>query len=333
MNPRLGIAAVSAAVLAIALLAAGLGGDGGADIVRVAYLPSVSHAIPIVGLENGAFAAALGNSTQIRPLLLDSGTQAVQSLLSGSLDLAYVGPGPAINAFVRSDEQNIMILSGAASGGVSLVARAGSGISGPADLDGARVAVPQIANTQDISLRFYLAENDLAPAERGGSVEVIAVAGPEMYTLLSRGTVDAAWVQEPWATLLVESLGAVRLLQEEDLWPDSQFSSVVLAARADYAASHPGTIAAWLGAHEATAGWIRANPECAAAAYAAFAEQEAIAELPPGILEASFDNVEITTDLLEPSILEFAERASALGYLGRGEAPIGGIFYRGGGAP
>ncbi len=327
MTARMVIAAaatVAALGLAVALYAAA----GTGEAVRVAFLPSVSHAIPIVGTERATFAAAL-DPLRVEARVLESGTQAVQSLLSGNLELAYVGPGPAVNAFVRSSDGNVVILSGAASGGVSLVARAGSGISGIADLDGMRVAVPQVANSQDVSLRHHLAGAGLVPADRGGTVQVIAVAGPEMVTLVSREFIDAAWVAEPWATLIIESAGAVRVLEESSLWPESRFSSVVLVARADYVREMPEAVSSWIQAHEETTMWIAANPGPAREAYASFAEGEALAALPADVLEESFSRVEITTDALEPSIAEFAERAASLGYLGRSPPEISGIFYGG----
>lgn len=325
MKAWLGLAGIAGAITAV--VAVSLAGAEPEPAVRVAFLPSVAHAIPIVGMQSGAFAESFGGAERIDARVFDSGTQAVQSLVTGNLDIAYVGPGPAVNAFVRTDGNSIVIVSGAASGGVSLVAQADSGISKGSDLEGKRIAVPQIANTQDVSLRTYLVEHGIVTSERGGTTDVLAVAGPEMYTLFARNTLDAAWAPEPWATLLVESLGATRVLDEKDLWPDSRFSTTVLVARADYAESNPDELAAWLDAHQKTAEYIDQNPKGAIDAYAEFAKDHAIAFLEPHILEASFSNIEITTDILAPSILEFAERAYDLGYLGREKSPVEGIFY------
>ncbi len=325
MKLQLGIAAAAIVLAGTVALLAGPAPQESA--IRVAFLPSISHAIPIVGIETGAFAESLGNQTRIDARILDSGTQAVQSLLSDNLDIAYVGPGPAVNAFVRTDNRDVVIVSGAASGGVSLIAHRDIDIAGPADLEGVRIAVPQIANSQDVSLRTYLAEHGIETTEHGGGTNVVTVAGPEMYTLFARDSVDAAWTPEPWATLIIESLGAKRVFFEEDLWADSEFASVVMITRTEYADANPAELGAWLEAHEQTAAWIHENPGEALEAYASFAEREAIADLPPDVLESSFANVRITTERLESSVQTFAERAASLGYLGRGDASISGIFY------
>ena len=50
----------------------------------------------------------------------NAGPQAMEALLAGTIDLAYVGPNPAINAFVKSKAEEVRILSGATYGGSAL---------------------------------------------------------------------------------------------------------------------------------------------------------------------------------------------------------------------
>jgi NitT/TauT family transport system substrate-binding protein len=140
--------------------------------IRVAYFPNINHAVPIIGMQKGIFENQIGNNTTIEPILFDAGPQVIESLFAGSIDIAYIGPGPAINGFLKSEDHNVKILSGAASGGVSFVVHPNSKINSVADFGGKRIAAPQIGNTQDISLRSYLFENGLKPAEKGGSVTV-----------------------------------------------------------------------------------------------------------------------------------------------------------------
>src|SRR3989338_9042537 len=101
-----------------------------------------------------------------------------------------------------SEDHNVKILSGAASGGASFIVHPNSKINSVADFAGKRIAAPQIGNTQDISLRSYLSENGLKPSEKGGSVIVLNISNPDIYTLFAKGDIDAAWVPEPTATIL-----------------------------------------------------------------------------------------------------------------------------------
>ena len=43
-----------------------------------------------------------------------------------------------------------------------------------------------------------------------------------------------AWVPEPWATMLVQDLGGVRVFNESQFWPEKHFSSVLLIGRTDF---------------------------------------------------------------------------------------------------
>ena len=88
--------------------------------------------------------------------VFDSGPQAIESLFANSIDVAYVGPGPAINGFLNSKNHNVKILAGAASGGASFIVHPNSEINSVSDFAGKKIAAPQIGNTQDVSLRHYL---------------------------------------------------------------------------------------------------------------------------------------------------------------------------------
>jgi ABC-type nitrate/sulfonate/bicarbonate transport system substrate-binding protein len=71
----------------------------------------------------------VGNTTKIETRVFDSGPQAIESLFANSVDLAYVGPGPAINGFLNSENHNVKILAGAASGGASFIVHPDSEIN------------------------------------------------------------------------------------------------------------------------------------------------------------------------------------------------------------
>ena len=104
--------------------------------IRIAYFPNIGHVIPIVGMENGFFENSIGNQTQIETRVFDSGPQAIESLFANSIDVAYVGPGPAINGFLNSDNHNVKILAGAASGGASFIVHPNSEINSVSDFAG-----------------------------------------------------------------------------------------------------------------------------------------------------------------------------------------------------
>ena len=321
------VAAGAACVAAALLAAAAYPAQEGERPLRVAYFANVGHAIPAVGIERGFFEAELGRAPEAR--VFDSGPQAIEAMFAGSVDAAYVGPGPAINGHINSEGGDIRIFAGAASGGASFVAHPASDVEGVHDFGGRRIAAPQIGNTQDVSLRHALAGHGLAPAERGGTVTVYNVPNPDIHTLFAKGDVDGAWVAEPWATMLVE-MGGERLFYEEELWPGGEFASVLLVASSEYARENPAEMRALLRAHNQTAEWIASDPRGARDAFNAFLESHLGRPLPDRIVDEALANTEITADPKPASVAEFAERAGALGYLGRHGHDISGIW---GGAP
>lgn len=294
--------------------------------IRVAFFANISHAVPVVGTERGEFAQELGD-VQIESRIVDSGPQAIEALFANSVDIAYVGPSPFINGYVKSGGHGLKILSGAASNGASFVVQGDSAISTGADLAGKKLAAPLIGNTQDVSLRTYLSEFGLKPAERGGSVIVYNAANAEIFTLFAKGEIDGAWVPEPNATILVEQLGGKRLFKEETLWPDNKFSSVVLVARTDFVENNPILVEKWLAAHERTIKWINENPSETESIFIDFYQKHTGKKLPESIVHGAFSNIVITSDPVPESIYIFAERASALGYLGRDKYNLDDIFY------
>ena len=319
-----------AAVAAIAIVAALSGGQeqSNQDKIRVAFFPSISHAAPIVGIENGIFQNGIGEEIKIETKLFDSGPQVIESIFSSSIDVAYVGPGPVINGFLKSNGNDVKILAGAASGGASFIAQPDSGLDSIENFDGKRIASPQISNSQDVSLRYYLALNDLKPVDKGGTVFVLNISNPDIYTLFAKGEIDGAWVPEPWATMLVEELSGVRLFNEEKLWPNEEFASVLLIARTNYLENNPELVKSWLKSHEKAVVWINANPDKSKSIFESFLKKHMGKSLPTNIIDESFSNLTITSDPIKSSVLTFAERADSLGYLGRTGYNLDGIFYQ-----
>ncbi|MFO7626509.1 MAG: ABC transporter substrate-binding protein, partial [Candidatus Fermentibacteraceae bacterium] len=166
-------------LIVLALMGCGGPSAGREGIVRVGYFPNITHSQALIGLARGDFAEALGPETEIETTLFNAGPSVIEALYAGRLDLAYIGPNPAITGYVRSNGEALRIVAGATSGGAALVVRPDAGITTLAQLDGRRIATPQLGNTQDVALRNCLTELGLSPLEEGGTVQVIPTANPQ----------------------------------------------------------------------------------------------------------------------------------------------------------
>ena len=118
--------------------------------LRLGFLENITHAPALVGIKQGFFTKSLGKNVTLQLQPFSTGTEEATALLAGQLDAAYVGPNPAIKAWQTSGGQLIKIISGAASGGASLVVK--KSITSAAQLKGQKLATPSIGNTQDVAL-------------------------------------------------------------------------------------------------------------------------------------------------------------------------------------
>ncbi|WP_034623440.1 ABC transporter substrate-binding protein [Cellulomonas sp. URHE0023] len=282
-----------------------------ADELRLGYFANVTHAIPVIGVEDGTYQETLGD-TKLTTEIFNAGPAAVEALFGGAIDAAYVGPNPAINAFSKSDGKAIRIVSGATSGGAQLVVV--DAITSPADLKGKTLATPQLGNTQDVALRAWLADEDLTSSLTGAASDVNVVPQENSQTLdaFKAGQVDGAWLPEPWASRLVDA-GAHVLVDEKDLWPDGDFVTTQLIVSTDFLDKYPGTVKKLIEAEYATNEWITANPDEAKTAVNTNIEKLTGKPLADGVLDRAWDNLRLTLDPIASSLQTSADHAVAVG--------------------
>lgn len=297
---------------------------GGEGVVRVGYFPNITHAQALIGMSRGDFAEHL-DGVRIESKVFNAGPSAIEALLAGELDLIYVGPNPAVNGYIRSKGTALRVVAGAASGGAVFVVRPESGIDGPADLDGKRIASPQLGNTQDVALRHWLAENGLKSKDKGGTVDVVPTENPNILALLTKGEIDGAWVPEPWGARLVAAGGRI-LLDERTLWPEGRFTTAVVVARKGFLEEHPDLVEKWLAAHVEVTQWIRENPAEATSSLNKEVERLTGKALPDEVITGAMERLEITYDPISPSIPAMAQAAFDLGFLGREEPDVTGML-------
>lgn len=272
--------------------------QGPAAELRLGYFPNVTHAPALIGLENGLFADELGDTT-LTPQEFNAGPDEVNALLGGSLDIAFIGSGPAINAYAKSNGDAVRLVSGVTSGGAQLVVQ--PEINTPRDLIGKTVVTPQLGNTQDVSLKKWLAENDLTD-----QVQVTNLENANTLGAFQNGDVQAAWLPEPWSSRLVLEAGAKVLLDEKDLWPGGRFPTTVVIVRTEFLEAHPETVRAFLRGLVAAIGY--ANTDTAGAQTVVNTQLEALTgkALSPAVIERAWSNITLTFD---PTAGQFTQLA------------------------
>lgn len=282
--------------------------------LRLCYFPNLTHAPALVGVARGTIAEALPDYN-ISTKVVNAGPEAMEALLAGAIDAAYVGPSPAVNTFTKTNGEALQIVAGACSGGASLIATPESGIHGVKDLAEHKVAVPQLGGTQDVSCRHFLAENGLTTKDQRGTVDIISAKNPDILALFKQKQIDAAWVPEPWASRLVAEAHGVRVVDERDLWPDRKFTTTVLVVGKKFAAAHPDAVAGLVKANAASIDWL--NEHSTDGQKAANDELKRLSGkgLSQAVLKESWSELSFDTDPNLSSIRTMADAAHKAGYL------------------
>ncbi|MGW7381956.1 aliphatic sulfonate ABC transporter substrate-binding protein [Streptomyces sp. NPDC054794] len=297
-----------------AQVAAGAKKIDGLDSVKIGYFGNLTHATALVGKQKGFFQKELG-ATRAAYQIFNAGPSEIEALNSGSIDIGWIGPSPAINGYTKSDGKNLRIVGGSASGGVKLVVDPKK-IKSLKDVKGKRIATPQLGNTQDVAFLNWVAEQGWkVDAQSGrGDVSVVRTDNKVTPDAYKSGSIDGAWVPEPTASKLVAE-GAKVLLDESALWPDKKFVITNIVVSQKFLNEHPRALEAVLKASVETNKWINANPDLAKAAANKQLGIDSGKELPADVLDPAWQSIQITDDPLAATLDTEAEHAVKAGLL------------------
>ncbi|MET9390645.1 aliphatic sulfonate ABC transporter substrate-binding protein [Streptomyces sp. NPDC006624] len=297
-----------------ARIAAGAKKIDGLDRVRIGYFGNLTHGTALVGMEKGFFQKELG-ATRAAPAVFNAGPSAIEALNSGSLDIAWIGPSPAVNGYAKARGENLRIIGGSASGGVKLVVDPDR-ITSLKDVKGKRIATPQLGNTQDVAFLNWVAEQGwkVDPLTGRGDVTVVRSDNKVTPDAFRSGSVDGAWVPEPTASKLVAE-GGKELLDESALWPDGKFVITNIVVRQAFLKEHPKVVEAVLRGSVETNKWINAHPDAAKRAANERLEQDSGKALPAEVLDPAWKSIRFTDDPLASTLRTEAEHAVQAGLL------------------
>jgi NitT/TauT family transport system substrate-binding protein len=297
-----------------AKVAAGARKVEGLDSVRIGYFGNLTHATALVGTEKGFFQKELG-ATVVRPAVFNAGPSEIEALNSGSIDIGWIGPSPAVNGYTKSGGKNLRIIGGSASGGVKLVVNPKK-IKSLDDVKGKKIATPQLGNTQDVAFLNWAAEKGWKVDAQSGKGDVTVVRTDNKITpdAYRSGSIDGAWAPEPTASKLVAEGGKV-LLDESTLWPDKKFVITNIVVSQKFLKQHPKAVEAVLKASVETNRWINANPDEAKAAANKQLAEDSGKGLPADVLDPAWKSIRFTDDPLAPTLGTEAEHAVKAGLL------------------
>jgi taurine transport system substrate-binding protein len=225
LNPFRLLAALSLAGSALLVQAADF---------TVAYQTTVDPAK--VAQADGAYEKATGSKISWRKF--DNGADVITAIASGDVQIGYLGSSPLTAAATRKLPVETFLIATQIGAAEALVARNGSGINGPQDLIGKKIAVPFVS-TGHYSLLAALKHWNIDPAK----VTILNLAPPAIAAAWKRGDIDATYVWDP-ALGVAKETGKV-LITSGELAKIGAPTFDAWIVRKDFADKHPEIVKAF----------------------------------------------------------------------------------------
>jgi NitT/TauT family transport system substrate-binding protein len=193
-----------AIVLGLAVLGLGAAQAGtpaqAADKITVGVIPIVDVAPAYLGKAKGIFAK---HGLDVELKLAQGGAAFVPSVVSGQYEFGFSNVTTLIVAAARGLDL-VAVAAGNYSTGEKghdfggIVARGDSPIENAKDLEGKTVAVNNLQNIGDTTVRQAVRLADGDPSK----VKFVELAFPDMPAALANNRIEAAWVVEPFLTIM-----------------------------------------------------------------------------------------------------------------------------------
>jgi NitT/TauT family transport system substrate-binding protein len=282
--------------------------------IRFGHFPNVTHVQALVAHAmsrqgKGWFEERVGPGTKIDWFVYNAGPSAMEAIFAGSIDLTYVGPSPALNAYAKSRGEEVRIVAGAADGGAALVIPKDSTLKVAADFRGKKIATPQLGNTQDVSCRAWLTAGGLKITQLGGDAQVLPTENPDQLSLFQQKKIDAVWTVEPWVSRL-ETEADGRVLVEETDSP-----TTVLVSSAKFLNQNRELVKKLVEAHRELTEWIEKNPAEAQKLVISELQNETRGQIAPELIARAWKRIGLTSEIHREALDQFVANAKAAGFL------------------
>jgi len=282
--------------------------------LRFGHFPNITHAQGVIAHAlsrqgKGWFEQRLGPNVEIQWFTYNAGPSAMEALFARSLDLTYVGQGPALNAHFKSNGSEIRVIAGAATGGAALVVKPNGPIKTAADFRGKKIATPQLANTQDISCRAWLKAQGFKVTLTGGDVTVLPISNPDQLALFQSGDVDAVWTVEPWVTRLEREANGKIFLEDNNVLTTWLVSSV------KFLQDHRDLAKKIVAANAELTQWIQTNPGEAQKILIDELKEETKTPFAPEVAMRAWKRIKFTTDVSPDLVTKAVQDGKDAGFL------------------
>ena len=273
--------------------------------ITFGYQPSTHQIAYMTAKEKGFWADNLApfGIEEINENQFPTGAPEMQAMLSGHIDVAYVGAAPFVKA--RSEGLDAKIVAAVQTQGSDLVLRPDIEYESPEDLKGLKLATFPPGTIQDTLLRDWLKDNGVDPEE---DVSIAPMGPGDAITAISAGQIDGVFLPHP-APSIIEAEGNGRTVVSSGQMQD-EHACCVLVVSGDLIENNPELVQEIVNTHVEATEYNQQNTDEAAEIFAdkigweVELVQESVAEWdgewvsdPNQILNSTVDYAQVQHDL------------------------------------
>lgn len=309
-------------------------------VIRMGHFPNITHVQSLVARNmaregKGWFEERIPGY-EIQWYTYNAGPSAMEAFFSRSIDMSYVGPGPAVNSYAKSKGAEVRVVSGSANGASALLTSPEFSPKEAKDFIGKTIATPQMGNTQDVACRAWLKNNGFTINLRGGvapeglskpnalgvDVTIQPIPNPEQLSLIKQGRLDAVWTVEPWVSRLEREANAKIFHEDKDA------VTTILVGRKKWLEENPELATKMIQAHKELTEWIKQNPEEAQKRVVAELSALTKSQISPELIASAWPRVILTNEISLQSLEKMVKDAQDAGLLDKVPS-LDGMIYAG----
>lgn len=272
------LAALTLAVVTMAATACGGNADSleensdGDVVVKVGLIPIPGAAGFEAAQTNGFFEEEGLNAEQVD---LRTPADGVPNLLNGKTNLGALNVGNLAQAISEGVDLKIIGTTYYANDDMSLFTMKDSGITEPKDIEGKKIGLIQLENTNHAALLDWLTQRGVDTDK----IEFVLVPVPDMPAALRSGQVDAGQVLYPLAQTMIDEVTPIvpNLLESLGDQPVQGYTIV----SGQFATEHPDVVVKMQAALEKANDLLASDPDAAVAAI------QSLTDVPEELLRAS----------------------------------------------
>lgn len=271
------------------------------NVIEVGYLPTDHSAALLVAKHNKTYE---NNGLNVKTVQINSGSNIVDAVASGDVDIGYVGITPVMQGISKGVP--IKVVGSVNMVGSGIVVEPNSNITSPADLKGKSIATPGLSSIQQVLLLYELQKYNITSED----VDLISINVYNIPSSLAAKKVDAYISYEPFVSLApYEGIGKV-LIYSNDIIKDHP--CCVIIASESFIKEHPQELDKFLKIHQQTTEYVNKHPN----ETANIIDQELTTNIEVEVL--SLRHITFVSSInksFQNNVLKFAKIENNLGYL------------------